>query len=144
MSSEKRKVFGIGLNKTGTKTLGSCLIALGYRHQSYSGKALDYYLGGNTRSLLGWTDNYDSFEDWPWPLIWKALYRKYGDAAKYILTTRSSSDVWVDSLKKHSLNTHPTKAMRPLIYGYYYPHGYELQHKAFYEHHNRAVRAFFR
>ena len=33
--------------------------------------------------------------------------------------------------------------MRPAIYGHYYPHGYEAEHRAAYEQHNASVRAFF-
>jgi len=139
----RRKVFGIGLNKTGTTTLGECLTTLGYRHQSYSSAALDAFVHGRVDQVVEMTRNFDSCEDWPWPLAWRELYAHYGDDARFILTTRASPQIWVESLKKHALNTHPTRAMRPLIFGHYYPHGYEAEHIAAYERHNDAVRDFF-
>ena len=36
------KVFGVGLQKTGTTTLGECFKMLGYKHLSYSRKAAWY------------------------------------------------------------------------------------------------------
>jgi len=141
--SARRKVFGIGLNKTGTTTLGECLTRLGYRHQSYSSPALGAFAQGRMDHLLDMTQHFDSCEDWPWPLAWRELYGRYGDDARYILTTRSSAEIWVESLKKHSLNTHPTRAMRPIIFGHYYPHGYEAEHIAAYDRHNQTIRDFF-
>lgn len=139
----RHKVFGIGLNKTGTSTLGVCLATLGYHHQSYSSSALRAFVDGRMDTVVAMTAAFDSFEDWPWPLAWRELYEHYRDDGRFILTTRSSSDIWIDSLKRHSLNTHPTRALRPLIYGHYYPHGYEAEHIAAYERHNQAVRDFF-
>lgn len=141
--ASRHKVFGIGLNKTGTSTLGACLTALGYRHQSYSSTALQAFLDGRVADVVAMTAGFDSCEDWPWPLIWRELQAHYGDAARFVLTRRHSAEAWIESLKRHSLNTHPTRAMRPAIYGHYYPHGYELEHIAAYERHNQAVRDFF-
>jgi hypothetical protein len=137
------KVFGIGLNKTGTTTLGACLTRLGYRHQSYSSEALAAYREGRIAEVVEMTRGFESCEDWPWPLVWRELDEAYGEGARFVLTTRISSEVWVESLKAHSLNTHPTRAMRPAIYGHYYPHGYEAEHQRAYERHNAAVRAYF-
>src|SRR5262249_28090902 len=138
-----RKVFGVGLNKTGTKTLRRCLETLGYRHQSYSGAALEMFAAGRRGELVDMAASFDSCADWPWPLLWREFYARYGDEARYILTRRSSSMIWLESLKAHSLRTHPTLAMRGLVYGHYYPHGYEAEHQSAYERHNEAVRKFF-
>ena len=141
--AQRRKVFGIGLNKTGTSTLGACLATLGYRHQSYSSSALKAFVEGQIGEIVAMTAGFDSCEDWPWPLVWRDIHAHYGDEARFILTRRSSAEIWIESLKRHSLNTHPTRAMRPIIYGHYYPHGYEAEHMAAYERHNQAVRDFF-
>jgi hypothetical protein len=143
LETSRRKVFGVGLNKTGTSTLGECLVRLGYRHRSYSSAALRAYREGRIEAVLAMTEGFDSCEDWPWPLVWRELFARYGERARFVLTTRLSSEVWVESLKAHALNTHPTRAMRPAIYGHYYPHGYEAEHRRAYERHNAAVRAFF-
>ena len=46
------KVFGIGLNKTGTSTLGECLVALGYRHRSYSYELVQQLRRGERQAVL--------------------------------------------------------------------------------------------
>ncbi len=38
--AEAQKVFGIGLMKTGTSSLGACLNVLGYNHRSYFPKLI--------------------------------------------------------------------------------------------------------
>jgi hypothetical protein len=138
------KVFGIGLNKTGTSTLAQCLIELGYRHMSVQKYALVEWFKGNLNPLFEICDSYDSFEDWPYPLAYKELFHRYGDSGRYILTVRSSSAVWLESLKNHSLQTDPKEHCRLLAYGFNYPHGLERQHINFYERHNSDVVEFFK
>ena len=138
----KRKVFGIGLNKTGTTTLAKCLRRLGYRHMSFRRDLLLAVRENRLADVFAVTDEYEYFTDWPYPLIYPELFERYDDAL-FILTTRISSQVWLDSLKAHSLHTHPVNHCRKLVYGYDYPHGFEAEHIAFYEQHNAAVRSFF-
>jgi hypothetical protein len=102
------------------------------------------YKEGNYDVILQETRKFDSFEDWPWPLLYKQLYTLYKNDAVYVLTTRITGSVWLQSLKNHCLNTDPDRPMRTLVYGYKYPHGYETEHLAFYENHNTNVRNFFR
>jgi hypothetical protein len=137
------KVFGIGLNKTGTTTLGRCFATLGYRHASVSRDLLIDWHNGILNRIKAVCDTHDSFEDWPYPLLFEKLFDWYGDSARYILTVRSSPLAWIRSLKNHSLKTHPTQHSRLIAYGYAYPHGLEQQHIAKYEDHNRKVRDFF-
>lgn len=60
------KIIGIGLNKTGTTTLGHCLKYWGFKHISHDYKAFQLWLSGKHEILLEqWGNNYDSFEDWP-------------------------------------------------------------------------------
>ncbi len=137
------KVFGIGLNKTGTSSLKLALQALGYRHHSRRGKVTSAYFKGNRDVIFKASDDFESFEDWPWPLLYRELFERYGDSARYILTVRKSPQVWLDSLKGHSEKTNPQNNPREGIYGFAYPHGAEAEHIAFYEKHNRNVREFF-
>ena len=74
-SIDNMKVFGIGLNKTGTKTLGVCLNQLGYKHKSVDKHAFEIYKQGDLNSLFEIIDEYNSFEDWPWPPIYKEAYK---------------------------------------------------------------------
>ncbi len=87
------KVFGIGLNKTGTKTLGACLVHFGYNHKSVDAPAFELYKKGDLNGLFEIIDKYDSFEDWPWPLIYKEIDEKFRDS-KFILTTRKTPEIW--------------------------------------------------
>lgn len=138
-----RKVFGIGFNKTGTSTLGACLRQLDYRHVSYRSDLLHAMKCGDMGRIIAETRKYDSFEDWPWPLVYRQLYAAYGDDARYVLTVRATPDIWIESLKRHALTTDPDRPMRIDAYGYKYPHGYEREHIALYLKHNAEVRRFF-
>jgi len=139
----KRKVFGVGLNKTGSTTLGRCLTTLGYRHQSFNRELALDYRNGNISRILRFCDEHDSFEDWPFPLIFRELLERYGDSARFVLTTRASAEIWVRSLKNHALRTHPTQHARLIVYGYAYPHGFERQHIERYDSHNKEVARHF-
>ena len=86
---------------------------------------------------------YELFEDWPWPLIYKELDQMF-PGSKFILTVRSSEEKWLESLKKHSMKTHPTNHRRKLVYGYNYPHKNEDKYIDFYRHHNESVRSYFK
>ncbi len=138
-----RKVFGIGLNKTGTTTLGTCFTQLGLNHLSVRHDLLIKYRDGRLEDVFAVLDRYDSFEDWPYPLMYREIFERYGSKALFVLTTRRDAQVWLNSLKAHSLTTPPVHHSRLLAYGYNYPHENEQHHLDFYERHNREVRAFF-
>ena len=140
----KTKVFGIGLNKTGTSTLAECGKALGYKTYSCSRKLTkDVVVDRNFSNTFSVVDKYDFFEDWPWPLIYKQLDKAY-PGSKFILTKRSTPSVWLNSLKKHSMRTKPFQHCRKLAYGYNYPHGHESAFLNFYSEHNAEVREYFK
>lgn len=138
------KVIGVGLNKTGTTTLAKCLQILGYqRHVSVRGDLLAKYRDGRLDDIFSVVEQHESFEDWPWPLVYKELFFRFGDKARYVLTTRRDADAWLESLKRHSLRTSPDRHCRLLAYGYNYPHGLERYHLDFYQRHNYEVKKFF-
>jgi hypothetical protein len=68
-----RKVFGVGLNKTGTTTLGVCLRSLGFRHVSCRRDLLESFRNRNLERVFAVADAHDSFADWPWPLMYGEL-----------------------------------------------------------------------
>ncbi len=139
------KIFGIGLNKTGTKTLNKCLLNLGFKNPiSCRRDLLIDYRNGDFKKIFEVSDQNDVFEDWPWCLIYKELYYRYGSSARYILTKRKTSIAWLESLKSHSERVHSTEHCRLLAYGHNYPHGFEEYHTDFYEKHNDEVRDFFK
>ncbi|MCF2906665.1 sulfotransferase family protein [Octadecabacter sp. CECT 8868] len=138
------KIFGIGLNKTGTSTLKACCAQLGYSHVSCRRDLLIEYRKGNLAPMFEVADKYDCFDDWPWPLAYKELWARYADeGAVFVLTHRISAEKWLSSLKKHSLMTHPVEHCRGMAYGHDYPFGHEAEHIDFYNRHTREVRAFF-
>jgi hypothetical protein len=137
------KIFGIGLNKTGTTTLGACLAQLGYRHLGFRRSLFKSYARGDLAAVFDAIEQFDSFDDWPYPLMFREVFARYGRQARFILTTRSSPQIWLNSLKAHTLRANPLSQSNSLAYGFDYPHGHEAEHLAFYEKHNAGVRAFF-
>lgn len=138
------KVFGIGLNKTGTSTLRDCCRQFGLRHVSCRRDLLIAYRRGALDEVFAVIDQHDSFDDWPWPLMYRELYDRYaGQGAKFVLTLRASPDKWLRSLKKHALYTIPGEHCRGLAYGHNYPFRHEAHHLDFYRRHADEVRTFF-
>ena len=137
-----KKVFGIGLNKTGTKTLGKSLGILGYKNKSYDLSLLQNFSEGDFTPILHECELNDSFEDWPWPLFYKKLDTIYPDA-KFILTYRTTPDVWYLSLCKHALRTGPTVA-REIVYGFDMPQKNKQHHIDYYTTHYKNVIDYFK
>lgn len=140
---KKYKVFGIGLNKTGTTSLKQAFRKLGYDHADVRGQMTHKFFRGNIEQVLDASEAFESFEDWPWPLMYQQVFARYGDKARYILTRRKSAEDWVESLKSHSLDTSPSNNPRLKVFGHPYPHGFEAEHIAYYENHLTEVKAFF-
>jgi len=136
------KVFGIGLNKTGTKTLAECFRTFGFNNYSYDQRLLEDFFNNKLESIYKVSDTYSSFEDWPWPLIYKEMDEKYADA-KFVLTMRKDPETWFSSLCKHSDRTGPTLA-KYLVYGYHMPHQMSNSHIEYYLRHAVNVREYFK
>jgi hypothetical protein len=138
------RVFGIGLNKTGTTTLGSCLSLLGYMHTSFNLSLLEDISQGHYDRLYQTAEEHTAFEDWPYPLVFEKLDQRFPQS-KFILTRRVCAESWLVSLNAHSLRTDPligTKA-RQLVYGFPYPQIDPRAHLSFYEAHLERVRKYF-
>lgn len=135
------KVFGIGFSKTGTKTLAKCLRLLGYRHHDKDASLREEVMRGDCRRMFEIADQYESFDEWPWAKMYKELEQKYPEA-KFILTVRRDSQVWLRSVVKQSERLGPTKN-RERILGYSMPHGHEAEYIAVYEAHNRKILEYF-
>ncbi|MEM8491540.1 MAG: sulfotransferase family protein [Pseudomonadota bacterium] len=138
----RTKVFGIGFNKTGTTSLAEALKILGYRHKSFDDALLEAYSSGDTQAVIDSAVEYDSFEDWPWPLAYRELDEAF-PTAKFILTTRTDSGVWFESLRKHAVRTGPTQA-RHLVFGDSQVGDSNKERLIqMYQEHNQGVRAHF-
>ena len=142
------KKFGIGLPKTGTKTLSCCFILFGYKHYSYNMELAAQVKKGDLKHTLEIADSFESFEDWPWFLIYQKLYERYPES-KFILTTRKDTNTYIQSLKKHhdKQGIYDPSFQKPSwwddVFGFSpQKWDYELS-KAQYEKHIREVTDFF-
>lgn len=138
------KIFGLGLNKTGTTTLGACLQCLGFRHSSFDLDLLKHVAIGELDPLFTTVASHDSFEDWPYPLVFEELDQRF-PGSRFILTRRSSPERWLASLSAHALRTDPfigTRS-RSLAYGAPYPQLNPQGHLAQYRRHLERVRRYF-
>jgi len=137
-----RKVFVVGLSKTGTSTLKEMLTTLGYRVCGPKKDLLAAVRAGDIGAIDSTLDAYDAFEDWPWPLVYRYANERHGPKARFILTRRRDADTWFRSVESHGLGTSPLKSMRD-AYGHYRPFGRKAAFVKTYEEHNAAVRAYF-
>lgn len=135
------KIIGVGLNKTGTTTLGTCFKHWGFKHSKLHSDAFGLYCAGRIDDVLKIAEGFDSFEDWPWPLVYERMDRAFPNS-KFILTTRLDAETWFTSLCQHADRTGPTK-YRKHIYGHAMPQAHREEHIRFYEKHNAAVRKYF-
>ena len=141
--ADYEKVFGIGLNKTGTTSLKLAFERLGFRHLSRKPRLFKLWKNRDFEAIFDFIEAYDTFEDWPWPLMVPELLERYGDRAKFVLTRRRSGPVWVESLKKHAERTNPQNNPRKAIFGHAFPHGREREHILFYDWHLLRTREAF-
>ena len=92
-----RKIFGIGLSKTGTTSLANALQILGYRTRDNMG--VTNYAAGELSSVdLDPVDSYDAVTDTPIPSFFRELDARY-PGSKFILTVRGREG-WLRSCQK--------------------------------------------
>lgn len=142
----ENKVLGVGWAKTGTTSLGVCLKRLGRRHTSMRLDLVDDWASGDHAEILSIARRFDSFEDWPWLLLYKEFDQAF-PGTKFILTTRDSAS-WLKSyLNQIHQPGHFTPEMnrlRELLYGMSFAPPDPAKLMARYEDHNAAVRDYFR
>jgi hypothetical protein len=138
------KLFGIGLNKTGTSSLRSALEFFGYRVCGPRRNLLKALRRGDFSAFDEVVAAYDAFEDIPWPLAFDYLFERYGTDTRFVLTTRSSADAWFNSIENHARSSGLASDTWLLTYGTRRPFGRAKEYKELYTHHNERVRAYFR
>jgi hypothetical protein len=141
------KVFGVGLSKTGTTTLGKCLELLGYRVLDFDLEALEAFQRGDFGYALEKTKHYDAFEDIPWFMLYEELDALFPDAL-FILTTRINAARWVESGKAHAArhrdHLHASVATKSFI-DFYTARGVDWTDPGeIYTYHNSRVMSYFR
>lgn len=97
MTAAPRKVFGIGWAKTGTTSLGECLRLLGFNHQSQNLSLVADMQRGDLSRVLRIARAKDSFEDWPWILLFREMDAAF-PGSRFILTTRDPQR-WLSSYR---------------------------------------------
>ncbi|BAU50345.1 hypothetical protein SVA_3811 [Sulfurifustis variabilis] len=95
------KVVGIGFGKTGTSTLATCLRQFGFRHKTWDKRLYDAYARGDLRPINEALEAHDSFDDWPWPVLYREIDARY-PGSKFILTVRKDPETWLRSLETHA------------------------------------------
>ncbi len=136
------KIVGIGLNKTGTSTLKTCMETWGFKHVTYNLDAFNAYRERDWDYLKSVADEHDSFENWPWALMYEQFDDWYPDA-KFILTVRKDAQTWFKSLSRHGQNMGPLTDFEIYIYGYAVPKEHKREHIEFYNQHNSKVKKFY-
>ena len=92
-----RKIFCIGLSRTGTKSLTLALMELGFRSEHYP----------STKSLYQLIDKFDALTDISIAFNFKKLDKKYRNS-KFILTIRDMNS-WLNSCENHLRVTSPSE-----------------------------------
>jgi sulfotransferase family protein len=144
MSTDELKLFCIGLQKTGLTSLLHLMRECGFDARGNDAEQRRNFFRRNYDQVLAYYDSADFFCDWPTPLMYKLLYEKYGPRARFILTVRRDARTWFESLKRHNAYAHPLKNKHRLVFGRYYPHGFEEEHASYYNAHNEEAIRFFR
>src|SRR5260221_5833998 len=98
---QKRKVFCIGQNKTGTTSIAAAFAQLGYKvgEQSVAELFIEDWSRRDFRRIVRYCRSADAFQDIPFSLdyTYQALDSAY-PGSKFILTVRSSGDQWFASV----------------------------------------------
>lgn len=135
------KIFGIGLQKTGTSSLGRALTKLGYNIDERTAYDLmDLVVEGDyEEAVRKRVSEYDGFEDTPWPAIYRDLDQWF-PGSKFILTERAA-DGWIVSMNKHFADK--PNSFKKWFYGKSAPLGNEELYKEKFADHNKSVKEYF-
>ena len=139
----KSKVFGIGVAKTGTTSLGQALTILGLNHKSYDYElSNNYYVKGEYEPIFREAKKYDSFEDGPWNRgeFYKLLDREFPDS-KFILTIRDLQN-WIKSHEQH-FSAHGSRRIRSELWQYDYDQQKKSKLIRWYEQRTKNVLQYF-
>jgi hypothetical protein len=103
---QAKKVFGIGLSKTGTTSLAAALEMLGWRTAHHRNPITNAIIDGDDFDL------FDALNDGPVSAHFETLYARYPNAV-FICTTRPLAS-WQDSVRRHRLRIRGTETPRDL------------------------------
>ena len=95
----KKKVIGVGFQKTGTSTLREALKIMDYKVKDACPRALIPILKKDNKKILQIIEGFDALEDTPWYYIYKELDVLL-PGSKFILTIRDQES-WYISVARH-------------------------------------------
>jgi hypothetical protein len=96
-------------------------------------------LKGDFEKIKPVAEQYEVFEDNPWPVLFRQL-DEYFPGSKFILSIRDEKS-WIKSVVNH-FNGKPSE-MNRFIYGVSFPSGNEQVFLDRYRKHNEEVKAYF-
>lgn len=131
------KIFGIGLHRTGTSSLGLALQQLGYRTHANADARSREEAKQMAREVCR---EYDALQDVPWPVLYRWLDEEYPNS-KFILTVRPE-EAWIDSVCRVFGGT-DIKAHAWIYDGVADPLEDPEHYLARYRRHNREVLDYF-
>src|SRR5690606_23002524 len=85
-------------------------------------KMVRYLMKGKRSTIHRYMRQYDSFEDWPWILLYRDI-DKWFPETKFVLTTRDETE-WLHSYRKllaRSKATGDINEIRSFLYGLRFP-----------------------
>lgn len=139
----RAKIFGIGLSRTGTTTFNEVMSELGLLSRSEPSElGLALFELDRFDDICDIIDKYDCLCDMPYPLLYEKLFARHPDSL-FVLTTSSSEDEWLESLRAMNLRNGPAEAFR-IAYGCSEVANNENHLLSFYRTHNDAARRFFK
>ena len=147
------KIFGIGLSRTGTRSLATALDILGFQAAHWHAGFREFITIKNGKPVLQLENirSYDAGCDIPIAPFYKELDQEYANA-KFILTIRNEES-WLDSVRSHidknpwwwpfsSLKKHyKAMVLRKFVYGSMRFH--KNVYLQAYRRHNQAVIDYF-
>ncbi|HEX8158687.1 MAG TPA: sulfotransferase [Solirubrobacteraceae bacterium] len=137
--------FCIGLSRTGTKSFGEAAESLGFSRVGWfdrSDELMRAWHEGRIDELLAVAEAFEILGDIPWALAYAELAQAFPDA-RFVLTRRSSVDVWLRSIIAHT-NRSPPYWGHEAAYGAAMPAAAPAVYRRFYAEHLDHVREFFR
>lgn len=98
---DRTRIFGIGLNKTGTSSLRHALLALGIgpiptQAETANARIVEDVLHGRDfEGALAFAERFRAFEDRPWNVgnMYRRLHERFPDSL-FVLTVRDEDDWW--------------------------------------------------
>lgn len=134
------KVIVIGLQRTGTTSMGQALLDLGYDVVAGNSKVENYLSLGQKDKVLEYADQFDAYQDLPWIFLYKELDKKYPNS-KFILTKRDEQD-WIKSMVNHF--GHTDTKLKKWAYGAGCPKNNEDLYLEVFRNHYKEVEAYFK